>query len=388
MRIALVFDTLFPVTKGGAERWFTALAGELAASGHDVTYVTSHRAGPSHDHPFSVVEVSRGGELYDAEGNRRLLPSIQFAVGVGRYLRRNRRRFDAVYVHQTPLLSVVAARLALGRSVPWAVEWIEWWSKDYWHRYSPGVVGRVGWLVQRLALACTPVATVFARSTEDKLRRSRPDLRVASMPGQLIDVEPRPATHPGTGVPLILFVGRLVPEKHPGAVLDAVEVLATRRPVRARIVGQGPLLESLRGRALASTAAVEVTGPIDQVDLESAYSEAAVLLHPSEREGFGLVVAEAAARGVPVVVVGGPDNAAVELVEDDVNGRLSPTRDARTLARAVEAVLDQGDTLRRATKRWFTEQAPRRSVVQTAESLVRIFDTDARTRTARPGGPR
>ena len=41
---------------------------------------------------------------------------------------------------------------------------------------------------------------------------------------------------------------------------------------------------------------------------------------PSRREGYGLVVIEAAARGTPVVVVAGPDNAAVELVAEGENG--------------------------------------------------------------------
>jgi len=45
-----------------------------------------------------------------------------------------------------------------------------------------------------------------------------------------------------------------------------------------------------------------------------------VLVNPSAREGFGLVVAEAASRGTPSVVVAGEDNAAAELVVEGENG--------------------------------------------------------------------
>ena len=49
-----------------------------------------------------------------------------------------------------------------------------------------------------------------------------------------------------------------------------------------------------------------------------------MLVNPSAREGFGLVVAEAAADGTPSVVVAGEDNAAAELVIDGVNGFVAP----------------------------------------------------------------
>ena len=54
-----------------------------------------------------------------------------------------------------------------------------------------------------------------------------------------------------------------------------------------------------------------------------ALSTALCLVLPSRREGYGRVVIEASARGVPVVVVAGPDNAATELVEEGVNGTIA-----------------------------------------------------------------
>ncbi|MFM8594609.1 MAG: hypothetical protein ACKOCK_09500, partial [Chloroflexota bacterium] len=40
MRIGIAYDCCYPCTIGGAERWYRSLAEELAARGHDVTYLT------------------------------------------------------------------------------------------------------------------------------------------------------------------------------------------------------------------------------------------------------------------------------------------------------------------------------------------------------------
>jgi glycosyltransferase involved in cell wall biosynthesis len=368
----LVFDALYPVTKGGAERWFTALASELVADGHQVTYVTVGRGVTPSNLPFEVCEVVRGGRLYEADGRRRLMGSVLFGLASGWWLLRHRRQFDGAYVHQTPLFSVIAARVVLGRSVPWAVEWIEWWNRDYWRRYAPGIVGRAGWLVQLAALRATPQATAFARSTERRLRQARPRLPIALMPGQVFPyAQAKDAV--SSDLPLVLFVGRLVPEKHADAAIAAIALLAQTRAVRGRIIGQGPLLEATREQAAACPADVEVLGPVEQHVLDTSYREASVLLHPSEREGFGLVVIEAAAHAVPVVVVDGPDNAAVELVLPGRNGYISPSRGAEDLAREIHRAIEGGNELRESCRAWYVTTSETRSVRQTAQSLVELL---------------
>jgi glycosyltransferase involved in cell wall biosynthesis len=60
---------------------------------------------------------------------------------------------------------------------------------------------------------------------------------------------------------------------------------------------------------------------------------------PSEREGFGLVVAEALSAGTPVVTVDASTNASKELVIDGVTGRICKSGDVEDLARAVRELL-------------------------------------------------
>jgi NAD(P)-dependent dehydrogenase (short-subunit alcohol dehydrogenase family) len=69
MRVALVYDCLYPWTVGGAERWMRALAEALAAEGHDVTYLTRRQWDPGEPPRIPgvrVIAVSRADELYDA----------------------------------------------------------------------------------------------------------------------------------------------------------------------------------------------------------------------------------------------------------------------------------------------------------------------------------
>jgi hypothetical protein len=65
MRIAIVYDCLFPHTVGGAERWYRNLAERLDGS-HEVTYLTRRQWGRDQDPGtnFAVVAVSPGGDLY------------------------------------------------------------------------------------------------------------------------------------------------------------------------------------------------------------------------------------------------------------------------------------------------------------------------------------
>ena len=110
--------------------------------------------------------------------------------------------------------------------------------------------------------------------------------------------------------------------------------------------------------------------------LERALSSALCLLLPSRREGYGRVVVEAAARGVPTVVVEGPDNAATELVEEGVNGAIARSAEADDLAAAIVRVHRAGHELRRSTLDWFRQNAERLSLDR---SLATVLEAYART---------
>jgi glycosyltransferase involved in cell wall biosynthesis len=86
-----------------------------------------------------------------------------------------------------------------------------------------------------------------------------------------------------------------------------------------------------------------------------------------------MVVAEASAAGVPVVVCEHPDNAAVELVEDGVNGAVAADPSAAALADALLRVLEEGSELRLSTAAWFERNAGRLSAATSIDRLRELY---------------
>jgi glycosyltransferase involved in cell wall biosynthesis len=164
--------------------------------------------------------------------------------------------------------------------------------------------------------------------------------------------------------PVVVFAGRFIPEKRVEALVPAVAAARAALPdlpeLRAELYGDGPerpRVEQAIARAGLGDA-VALPGFVERERVQRAIAHALCLVLPSSREGYGLVVVEAASYGTPSVVVAGPDNAAVELIEDGVNGIVSPSPAAEDLARAIIAVHRAGDALRSSTARWFAENAP------------------------------
>ena len=89
---------------------------------------------------------------------------------------------------------------------------------------------------------------------------------------------------------------------------------------------------------------------------------------PSEREGYGLIVVEASARGTPSVVVRAADNAAVELVDDGQNGVIAESAAPEHLAAAILRVHEEGIELRERTCAWFSRNAIRLSLGRVARA--------------------
>jgi glycosyltransferase involved in cell wall biosynthesis len=118
---------------------------------------------------------------------------------------------------------------------------------------------------------------------------------------------------------------------------------------------------------------VEAPGFVSAEEVDAALGRALCLLLPSSREGYGLVVIEAAARGTPSVVVAGEDNAAVELVEDGVNGFVARSEAPADVAEAIARVHEGGAELRERTAEWFRRRAPELSVEASVRTLLERY---------------
>jgi glycosyltransferase involved in cell wall biosynthesis len=363
VRICLVYDCLFPHTVGGAERWYRNLAERLAADGHEVTYLTLRQWPRGEraqiDERVRVITAGPRMQLYTASGRRRILPPLVFGLGVLVHLLRRGRRYDAVHTCSFPYFPLLAAALVRPlMRFELVVDWFEVWSRAYWRDYLGGLGGRIGELVQDICARVPQRAFCFSELHAERLRSEglRGGLTVLrglySGPS-----EPAPAR---VADPVVLFAGRLIPEKQATLGVAALAIAARRiEGLQGEFLGDGPergaLEAAIAAHGLEGVAFARGFTDSDTVDAEMR--RALCLLLVSRREGYGMVVVEAAARGTPSIVVSAPDNAATELVVEGINGTIAPRSDADAVADAIVRIHDAGIGLRQSTSRWFAENA-------------------------------
>jgi glycosyltransferase involved in cell wall biosynthesis len=140
---------------------------------------------------------------------------------------------------------------------------------------------------------------------------------------------------------VLLYVGRLDPEKSVGRILAAFErVVGTVPRARLVLVGHGTEAEALRRQAHAMPAGHRIAflGVRPHDALVECYRAADLFLFASETETQGLVLAEAAACGLPAVTVSGPG--CDEAVRDGETGVLTKADGASLAEAAIGLLLD------------------------------------------------
>jgi glycosyltransferase involved in cell wall biosynthesis len=170
---------------------------------------------------------------------------------------------------------------------------------------------------------------------------------------------------------LLLYAGRLSPEKNVGLLIEMLERLVDRCQTtgggdfRLVIAGDGPLAGELRAAARARVPGRTLfVGAIADVNqLATYYASADVFVHPNPREPFGIAPLEAMASGVPVVL---PDTGGVLSYATPENAwQASPTAECfasavwdATTARDDRRILNAQRTAQthdwpRVAARWF-----------------------------------
>lgn len=125
--------------------------------------------------------------------------------------------------------------------------------------------------------------------------------------------------------PLVMYLGRLAPEKNLEVMIEAFTLARKRLPeLRLLVVGDGPSRAELQARAKAG---VTFTGPIPYTRVPEALAAASVFLTASTSEVLPMSMIEALAAGTPLVAARSP--AALDLIQDGLNGTVrEPISDA------------------------------------------------------------
>jgi glycosyltransferase involved in cell wall biosynthesis len=342
LRIAYVYDALYPLHRGGAERRYRELATRMSAR-HEVHYVTWHSwQGSPPDELDGVVLHSVGAApgFYGADGRRTVREATAFAARLIPTLLH--QRFDVIDCSATPYVPLYAVWLAsLLTRTPLVVTWHEFWG-PYWSGYLPDRPLLAG-IARRIEAGCRTFGTrriAVSPFTAGRMMEAGGGGTPVEVIGNGISLSDIDAAAPGAESDIV-FVGRLIADKKVDHLLEAVALLVGDRPrLRCTIVGDGPertALESLAG-SLGITGNVHFTGPIAGDAVFSTLKAGALLALPSIREGFGITVVEAQACGAVPIVARSPLSAAPDLVRDGVDGVVhDPTPSA--LAAAIGGLL-------------------------------------------------
>ena len=190
----------------------------------------------------------------------------------------------------------------------------------------------------------------------------------------------RQAARQRWGIPddafVALFAGKFIDVKRP---LDFIRaVAASEGTVFGLLAGDGPLRRTAENLATALAASVHFAGFLNQGEMGQAYAAADVLVLPSERETWGLVVNEAMAWGLPCIVsseVGcGPD-----LVDPGITGYVFPLDDVAGLAALLRSAaadrLTVSELGRNARRRiaGYTPHAAARATLDAVNGVLEQF---------------
>jgi glycosyltransferase involved in cell wall biosynthesis len=161
---------------------------------------------------------------------------------------------------------------------------------------------------------------------------------------------PRPSQQCSPDDPFtLLFCGRLNgPREQKGldVLLKSLPLVLRHHKVVLNIIGTGPRLAQYQSlsRELGVSQQVQFLGFVEHDHMPSRYQQADLLILPSRRESFGLVLAEAMASGLPVVAT--KVGAIPEVVEDGGTGLLVHPDDPEALASVINSLLSNPETMK------------------------------------------
>ncbi len=203
--------------------------------------------------------------------------------------------------------------------------------------------------VLRGIVRASDAVTAISSYTSAELRALAPDADPVLVPfGATVETRTKKALpRPSSDTPFeILFAGRLVERKGVRYLIEALRLLSSRRAVRLRIVGDGPIRSELENYAtqLGVREDIVFEGFVSNERLAHCFATCDAFVLPAvvdskgDTEGLGVVLIEALIYGKPVIAsaVGGiPD-----IVIDGKTGILVPPADAGALGHAIETYMD------------------------------------------------
>ena len=365
MKIAFVYDAVYPWVKGGAEKRIYELGKRLSTKGHEV-HIFGIKWWEGEDtieyEGMTLHGVCKAMELYK-NGRRSISEALIFSAKLFSHLKRE--KMDLIDVSVFPYFPCFTTTIiSILKKTPSVFTWHEVWG-DYWYEYF-GKIGFFGKVIEKSVSKISVKNIAVSDWTKKRLETLRiPEEKIIVIPNG-IDLEMINGIESEGGITYagldrkiydVIFVGRLIKEKNVDALVKAVVLLKVDFPdIRCCIVGEGPekadLMELVKELKVCEN--FEFIGFQEYSALIGKVKASKVLVLPSSREGFGMIVIEACACGVPVVTVEERYNAAQELVDDGINGFVVKL-DANEIKVSIKKIIQEDIDYKKTVERAFCE---------------------------------
>ena len=324
---------------GGAERAAVVLLNALAARGYQATLFVFAREGPYFEQLSGAVRVVVG----DTGRAGRIMSLRRFLANEPQ---------DVVVSLLSHFTAFAAARMA-GTKAKYVISQqtpLTAFLDDHDYAWRQPARRRVFTSVARAIYPrADGIAATSSGVAEDLVAHYGVNRkRVAIVPNPVdVDTVEEAAAMPldvaasGAGVLTVVTAGRLAHAKNLPLLVESLERLSARVPFRAWLLGQGELEGELRQMLARSAIGDRVTLFGFQQNPWKFMAHADVFLLTSRYEGFGNVLIEAMASGLPVVATASYGTR--DIVRDGETGFLVESHDAVSVAAALERVLTNAD---------------------------------------------
>ncbi len=328
MKIAFVYDTVYPWVTGGAERRIYEIGKRLSKKGHDVHLYSLGYWKNSLDfidedvisyEGMTLHSVGKAMDLYTKNDTRSIKEALYFSRRI--LTNANFEDFDIIDCQGFPYFSCYTSKIKTHKNSKLVITLHEVWN-DYWYEYM-GKIGFVGKIVEKGILHLTDNVICVSKATyNNMIKNHKPENSTIIENG--VNFREIEDTKESSEKCDVLYAGRLIPEKHVDLLIHAISTVSKTKPdIKCFIVGEGPMkdeLESLVDSLDINQNVIFKGFCDDQKELYSLMKGSSLFVLPSKREGFGIVVVEANSCGVPVITIDSPMNASKDLIKENTNG--------------------------------------------------------------------
>ncbi|GLQ51264.1 glycosyltransferase family 4 protein [Dyella flava] len=331
MRIGIISET-YPPEINGVALTVHGLATGLAARGHTIDLIRPRQTTSHADEPGIEALETRGAALPR-------YPGLRFGLPVPRTLRKRwtEHRPDVIYVATEGPLGRSAVKTAVRLGIPVATGFHTRFD-TYANHYGVGFLTPVvhGYLRRfhcRANITLVPTDALAAELTAmgvDHARLLRRAVDTKLFHPSKRDESLRQSWGVDADTPVVLYVGRIAPEKNLDLAVSTFRAIQQKAPnARYVWVGDGPARAALQ----AAHPDFIFVGMKRDETLAAHYASADLFSFPSLSETFGNVILEALSAGLPVVAYN--EGAAREHLVDGVNGFRIASGDAAAFTSAA-----------------------------------------------------